>query len=225
MKRLILALALPLAAQDLCLVPGEFVVSPGQRITVALRGADAHPARLRDAALYAPKGVYNVVNLHQEGGAVVGEAAVPAKGTLILTARAAPEIVSRERRASYAKALLVSETADDHFRRVTGLAFEFIPEADPHRLRPGGRLPVRLLLEGEPAAGIEVEASRDGGEAQVAGRTDTAGRIQIPIAAAGKWRLRALVRRRCAEPQAADWESFSTSLTFAVPDGSGAGAP
>jgi len=225
MKRLILALALPAAAQELCLMPGEFVVSPGQRITVTLRGSDAHPARLRDAALYAPKGVYNVVNLRREGGGVVGEATVPGRGTLILTARATPEIVSRERRASYAKALLVSETADDHFRRVTGLAFEFVPEANPHRLRPGGRLPVRLLLDGEPAAGVEVEASRDAGEAQVAGRTDAAGRVQIPIAGGGKWRLRALVRRRSGEPQAADWESFSTSLIFAVPDGSGAGAP
>ncbi len=206
-------------------MPGEFVVSPGQRIAVAFRGADAHPARLRDAALYSPKGVYNVVNLRREGGGVVGDATVPGRGSLILTARATPEIVARERRASYAKALLVSETADDHFRRVTGLAFEFVPEADPYRLRPGGRLPVRLLLDGGPAAGVEVVASREGGAAQVAGRTDAAGRIQIPIAAAGKWRLRALVRRRSVEPQAADWESVSTSLTFAVPDGSGAAAP
>ncbi|MEK7755168.1 MAG: hypothetical protein AAB654_24800, partial [Acidobacteriota bacterium] len=75
--RLILALALPLAAQDLCLMPGEFVVSPGQRIAVVFRGADAHPARLRDAALYTPKGVYNVVNLRREGRGVVGDATVP----------------------------------------------------------------------------------------------------------------------------------------------------
>ena len=94
-KRLILALALPLAAQDLYLMPGEFVVSPGQRIAVVFRGADAHPARLRDAALYAPKGVYNVVNLRQEGGGVVGEAGVPGKGTLILTARATISGVAR----------------------------------------------------------------------------------------------------------------------------------
>lgn len=215
MKGVILALAFPLAAQDLYLAPGEFVVSPGQRISVVVEGAAL--ARLRDAALYSAKGVYNVVNLRSEGNTVIGDATAPARGSLVLAVRTVPETVSRERRSSYAKALLLSDAGDEFFRRAAGLAFEFVPEANPYRLRPGARLPVRLLLGGEPAADAPVEASQ-GGEAHAAGRTDSAGRIAIPIAAAGTWRLRATLRRRSPDP-GADWETFTTTLVFAVGEG------
>jgi hypothetical protein len=218
MRRLILALlALPLAGGDLYLTPGEFVVTRGQRVAVLIHGVGATPGRLRDAALYTPKGVYNVVNLRAESGTMVGEATVAASGTLVLAARTAPEVVSGERRSGYAKALLVSGSADGHYSRRVGSALELIPEADPYRLRIGERLPVRLLLGGKPAAGVEVEVSRGDGPAQAGGRTDAAGRVEIPITAGGQWRLHAVVRERCAEPQAADWERYSASLTFALP--------
>jgi hypothetical protein len=218
MRRLIvaLALALPLAAGDLYLTPGEFVVTRGQRVAVSIQGAGATPGRVRDAALYTPKGVYNVVNLRPGSNAVVGEATVPANGTLVLAARTTPEVVSGERRSGYAKALLVSGSADGHYSRRVGAALELIPEADPSRLRIGDRLPVRLLAGGEPAAGVEVDFSQGDGAARAAGRTDAAGRVEIPITAGGQWRLHAVVRRRSAEPQAAEWERTSASLTFAV---------
>jgi hypothetical protein len=216
MRRLILALALPLAAGDLYLAPGEFVVARGQRVAVRFDGAA--PGRLRDPALYTPRGVYNVVNLRADNGAVVGEAGIPADGTLVLAARTAPEIVSGERRTGYAKALLVSGAPDGHFSRRVGSALEFIPETDPGRLRPGDRLPVRLLFRGQPAAGAEVDLSRPGGPARPAGRTDPAGRLEIPLPASGPWRLHAAVRERAAEPPAAGWDRYSASLTFALPE-------
>jgi hypothetical protein len=218
---LILVLALPLAARDLSLTPSEFVVSPGQRIAVAVEGGGTVPGRLRDAALYTPKGVYNVVNLRADGATIVGDATIPARGTLILTVRTTPEIVARERRTSHAKAMVLCEAKDDHYGRVTGLAFEFIPEANPYRLASGDRLPVRLLLHGRPAAGIEVRLAHGDDAMQAAGRTDSAGRIAVPITALGRWRLHAVAREKSAESRAADWEAISTSLTFSLPEPTG----
>jgi hypothetical protein len=208
----VLALSLPLAGRDLFVAPGEFVVSPGQRIAVLIEGAGTSPRLVRDAALHSPKGVYNVVNLRAEGTGIVGDATIQGRGALFLTVRTAPETVSRELFSSYAKAILVSESADDQFGRVTGLDFEIVPEGNPHRLKAGDRLPVRLLLGGEPAAGIDIEVSRAGGGRRIAGRTDAAGRAAVPIASPGVWRLMATARKR----RGAGWETLSTSLTFAL---------
>ncbi|MBI4877443.1 MAG: DUF4198 domain-containing protein [Acidobacteria bacterium] len=216
--RLLLLLVLPAAAADFYLAPSEFVVVPGQRIDVTILGVPPEPGRLRDAALYTPKGVYNVVNLRVVGDAVVGDATIPAPGSLVLAVRATPETAAGERRNLYAKALLVSDAADDLFERPTGLAFEILPEANPFRLRPGDRFPIRLVLGGKPAGGIPVTMT-SAGLSHPAGRTDPAGRIEALIPAAGTWRLQATVRERCAEPGAADWESWTTSLTFAVTAG------
>ena len=57
-------------------------------------------------------------------------AAVPAAGTLILAVRTTPEVVSRERRSGFAKALVLSGAADDHYRRAVGSVLEIVPQAD-----------------------------------------------------------------------------------------------
>ncbi len=78
---------------------------------------------------------------------------------------------------------------------------------------------MRVLFRGKPAAGLQLEAAWSGGgksKTTVIGRTDPAGRIQVPLAAARMWRLHSLMMERCSEPGAADWESFWASLTFEV---------
>jgi uncharacterized GH25 family protein len=129
----------------------------------------------------------------------------------------------RERYSKYAKALLVAGQADEGYRRAAGFVIEIIPEKDPYQLKPGDALPVQVLFRNEPAADLALEAAwvGAGGEKkiqkiQVIGRTDSNGRISVPLTAAGRWRLHSIKMERCAEPKVADWESSWASLTFEV---------
>ena len=69
------------------------------------------------------------------------------------------------------------------------------------------------------AVDVAVESAwLEGGSSkmEIVGRTDGMGRVHVPVKATGPYRLHAIVMERCAEPQAADWESFWASLTFAI---------
>ena len=125
--------------------------------------------------------------------------------------------VSRERYSKFAKAVVLSGTPDDNYRQSLGFVLEIIPESNPYSLHSGEELPVRVMFRGMPAAGLQLEAAWFGNgqsKTTVIGRTGLDGRIRVPISAAGKWRLHSLLMERCADPAAADWESFWASLTF-----------
>lgn len=153
----------------------------------------------------------------------------PDKFTAYLKEEGQPEVIQwraahgesgkpgRERYSKYIKSLLLAGTPSDAFQTVVGFPIEIIPEKDPYRLKPGDSLPVRVLFRGAPAAGLQVEsawAGAAGKKVQVAGRTNAEGRVNVPLAQAGRWRLHAIKMERCADPKAADWESFWSSLTF-----------
>lgn len=125
----------------------------------------------------------------------------------------------RERYSKYVKSLILAGSADDYYREHTGLTIEIIPEANPYSLKPGATLPVRVLFRGAPAADVAVESAwlvNGKAEMEVVGRTDASGRVNVPVKAIGPHRLHAIVMERCAEPAAADWESFWASLTFEI---------
>ncbi len=124
---------------------------------------------------------------------------------------------SRERYRKYAKSLLVAGRGDGFYRHEVGLTIEIVPELDPARLEPGGKLPARILFRGKPAAGLQIEAAwAAGGQSKtvVVGRTDSSGRISVPLEKHGLWRIHTLKMERCTEPAIADWESYWASLTF-----------
>ncbi len=125
----------------------------------------------------------------------------------------------REVYRKFAKSLIVGGRPDDGWARPAGLPIEIIPEANPEAIPSGGSLPVRVLFEGQPAAGLQLEAAwaADGqSQVKVVGRTDSEGRIRVPLTRAGIWRLHSVTMRRSATPATADWESFWASLTFEV---------
>jgi hypothetical protein len=156
----------------------------------------------------------------------------PEKFVSYLEEEGLPEIVSwrkehgesakpgRERYSKYAKSLLVSGKADEGYRRAAGLLIEIIPEKDPYQLKAGDVLPVQVLFRNAPAANLQLEAAWAGDKGEkkllVIGRTDSQGRISVPLTATGRWRLHTIKMERCAEPKVADWESSWASLTFAV---------
>ncbi len=128
----------------------------------------------------------------------------------------------RELYSKYVKCLIQAGEADDFGARRAGLLIEFVPEVSPYSLRPGDRLPVRLLFRQAPAADVAVEVAwleQGAGRTETVGRTDREGRIRVPLRAAGPHRLHAIVMERRSDRAEADWESFWATLTFAVPTG------
>jgi hypothetical protein len=122
----------------------------------------------------------------------------------------------RELYSKYAKTLLVSGSSSADYAKPAGLTIEFVPEADPSAVKPGGKLPVKVLWRGQPAAGLFIQAAHSSGSITGVGRTDAQGRIAILLPRAGQWRLHTVAMERCQDPQRADWESFWASLTFEI---------
>lgn len=259
MPQLLVFLSIPLIAHDLYFLPPAFRVKPGEKIKVAFHNGDAFPdseakapiARLHDLQALSKAGATPITGLRETDHDVVGEAAFPGAGDIILAARTIPNFIQleplkfeeylkeegldhvlrwraehgeaklpgKERYSKYAKSLLLAGEPSGYFNHVVGFPIEIVPEANPSLLRGNAALPVQVLFRGKPVEGIAVEsafAPATGGKAvvKVIGKTDTNGRANVPIMGLGRWRIHALVMERCAEPAAADWESFWASLTF-----------
>jgi uncharacterized GH25 family protein len=124
----------------------------------------------------------------------------------------------RERYSKFAKALLLAGEPSDFYRHRVGFVIEIIPEANPYLLKPGDHLPVQVLYQGRPIAGVLVDTGCDWQgktTAKVAGRTGADGRVLVPIPSRGLWMLHAVLMER-REEATADWESYWASLTFEV---------
>jgi hypothetical protein len=120
---------------------------------------------------------------------------------------------SRERYAKFAKTYFAGPNFTSE---AAGMLIEFVPLQDP--AKKAAALPVQLLFRGKPAADVQVIRSTIGGPEGthlVIGRTDSQGKINVPLAGVGKHRLHAIVMERVRETQV-DWESHWASLTFEV---------
>jgi uncharacterized GH25 family protein len=129
------------------------------------------------------------------------------------TAMAGREFYSR-----CAKALIAvgNPTAGGHDRRV-GLTLELVPEANPYLQSPGSPLPVRLLYDGAPVAGVLVRAvARETPDDAIEAVTDVDGRVRLPLRRSAGWLVKA-VHMVPVTGADAEWESFWASLTFDIP--------
>jgi len=111
--------------------------------------------------------------------------------------------------------LVVNGRGSAGFDRTAGLPLELVPLADPAWLAAGGALPVRLLWQGKPVAGIQVAAlSRlDPSKALVA-RTDGDGRVTFTLPRTGEWLVKAVKILPAPPDGTADFASVWASLTF-----------
>ncbi len=125
----------------------------------------------------------------------------------------------RDRFTRSVKSLLVVRGSGDGggsagFDRAVGLPLELVPLVDPATLGGGGNLPVRLLFEGKPAAGIQVAAlSRLDPRKPLVARTDADGRVTFTLPRGGEWLIKAVKIVPAGGP-GADFGSVWASLTF-----------
>lgn len=126
-----------------------------------------------------------------------------------------------ERYTRYLKAFVqVGDAADGVSTRVLGHRLEVVPGRELAALRAGERLTMRVLFEGRPLAGAQVEASArasgEGAPQPQAGVTDAEGRVEFTVGEAGTWLVRTVHMQRCVGCEYAQWESFWAAYSFAV---------
>lgn len=138
---------------------------------------------------------------------------------------------AHERYAKHVKALVRVEgkgaspdaRADTAYRRSLGYPAELIPLDDPYRLRAGGTLRLRALVDGRPIANQVVQAggrTASGGRiAQREIRTDAAGIAEFRLDTRGTWYVKFIHMRPVAASarDSVNYESKWATLTFARP--------
>ena len=127
----------------------------------------------------------------------------------------------KERYTRYVKAFVqVGELADGVSTRVLGQRLELVPERDLVGLKAGEKLGVRVLFEGRPLAGAQVEAfTRGPADSRPLGppaSSDLAGRVEFTISEPGTVLLRTVHMQRCVGCDNAQWESFWAAYSFAA---------
>ena len=126
----------------------------------------------------------------------------------------------RERYRRYLKCLLTcGGKCDDSWKKTFDHRLEIVPLANPSTIKAGGSHKVRVLFEGKPLPGVTLFAlHREAGKLlKQKLTTGMDGTAEVKITFAGRWLVRMVHMRRCADRDEADWESFWTSLSFGVP--------
>lgn len=102
--------------------------------------------------------------------------------------------------------------------RSVGLPIEIVAEKNPYGLAVGDKLPVRVLKDGKPAAGLLLKVfNRDDPERPRRIRTDDAGRASAPLMRKGEFLLSVVAMSPGDKAKdGADWISHWASLTFAL---------
>lgn len=125
----------------------------------------------------------------------------------------------REIYSRCAKSLLVADSNVNDSRpadRALGLTLELIAERRPDQLHEGEALPVQVLHEGLPLAGVQVVAiHRADPNHKIVRRSDAQGRVFLPLPRDGQWLVKAVHMRPAPAGSGADWESLWASLSFA----------
>ncbi len=111
---------------------------------------------------------------------------------------------------------------DDTPTKPLGQVLEIVPAKNPSTLKVGDELSVKVLFGEKPLAGLKLTAwHRDGDTlTTVNAATDKDGKAAFKLMKSGPWVVRGVHMRRVVEKNpnpVAEWESFWTSMTFALP--------
>ncbi len=114
----------------------------------------------------------------------------------------------------------VGAPGGDAFSRTFGHKMEIIPMKDPAFLKEGDELPVKVLLEGQPAKtyvyGTYAGFSNESSTFAYTTHTDKEGIAKIKIIKAGTWLLLVKQEMPYSDATVCDKTSYAASLTFQV---------
>ncbi len=112
--------------------------------------------------------------------------------------------------------------ADDTPTKPVGQVLEIVPSKNPYAMKAGEEFPMKVMFEEKTLVGLKLTAWHRDGDllTTVTATTNKDGKAVFKLPKSGAWVVRAVHMRRVAEKNptpAAEWESFWTSVTFAVP--------
>lgn len=111
--------------------------------------------------------------------------------------------------------LLVGEPSEEAQDQVLGFTLELVAERSPYALRAGQTLPLRLLYQGRPLAGVLIVAMNQTNAAEkLSARSDQNGRVQFKLQPGGMWLVKAVHMVEAPADSHAQWASYWASLTF-----------
>ena len=96
-----------------------------------------------------------------------------------------------------------------------GLALEFVPEVDLSTGSLAGKLPIKVLREGQPIEGLSVELVSARNSKGTWQKTDAQGRVEFAAPAPGRWMLRA-TDLRVTNAAESTWASRFATLVFEI---------
>jgi len=164
----------------------------------------------------------------------------PAPGVYLLSAQVVPGFVTRTPQGMKlgtkkgvpdanlcfhfdmaAKTILNVGGQKQGFNQSAGGALEILPLKNPASLKQGGSLPVKIIFQGKPQAGVEIKLTHDSwADSQkpfaVQGKTDAQGEIQVKLDKPGKWLIIATHKTPYPNPEECDENMYSATLTFTV---------
>lgn len=212
--------------------PDATVIAEGQPLGVSLYITEVYikpdrlpPADSSELAIVTAGGTTPVpLTADEAGKRLRATVTAPAAGGFILAARTGRTRPASERNPkstrmeSFSKAL-VNTREDGVHGAVLGTRLEIVPVSSPAGLKAGDTLTVRVLFDGQPAAG-RVQATYDGHTEKEHGyvvRTESGadGIARIGVTAPGLWLVRAKAVREGGVKEAEVYEA-SASLLFRV---------
>ena len=140
-------------------------------------------------------------------------AIIPQRAKLNESDKPGREVFSR-----CAKSLvLVGDTSDRGYKRKLGFPLEIVPESNPLTLKPGNKLPVRILFNGKPLKDAKVVAvSKQTPSKMQTALSNNNGLVHFELPRGGAWMITTIHMTRVPELAEADWESFWASFTFEI---------
>ncbi len=127
----------------------------------------------------------------------------------------------RESYTKFAKVFIEGNRTqgEDVSALLAGHRLEIIPQIAPSKIDSNRKLPVQILFEGKPIAGLRVSTGCEGvngGKYLSHEITDANGMANIAISDSGHWFARTHFIRPHSNKEDFEWESFWASVTFRV---------
>jgi len=121
----------------------------------------------------------------------------------------------REIYTKHAKSFVLVDKADASWKEPVGLGLELLPLVNPTSLQAGDTLSIRLIESGKPLANFPVGVVHQADSHGTIVKTDSDGRVRVPLPKPGRYMLRA-THLRPAQRADAEWISDFTTLTVNV---------